>query len=125
MTKGQNKTKGFCFPPNEEMEQVIKRGEQPNFHQVNIGLRPSATPLEKVKYQLCKNILSYKHEHHLSVESIAKKLGLSKLTTEHLLYSHIDKFSFEEILGYANNLNISCQVQINLPYEREKATAEA
>jgi hypothetical protein len=122
LMKKENK---FTFPPENEIKKVLQRGNKNNFRRVNIGLTPNATPIERIKYDLCKTILCYKHDKNLSTEGLAQQLGLSLIKTEYILYGHIDKFTFEELLGYVNNLSLSCQIKINLPYEREKATAKA
>jgi len=120
-----NKENKFTFPPESEIKKVLQRGSKPNFRRVNIGLTPNATPLERTKYDLCKTILRYKHDNNLRTEDLAQQLGLSTVKTEHILYSHINKLTFEELLGYTNNLHLPCQIKINLPYEREKATTKA
>jgi|SRR6185369_700093 len=120
----ENKSK-FTFPPESEIKKVLQRGSKPNFRRVNIGLTANATPVERTKYNLCKTILRYKHDHNLRTEDLAQQLGLSLVKTEYILYSNIAKLTFEELLGYANNLHLPCQIKINLPYEREKATAKA
>lgn len=120
-----SKVNKFTFPPETEIKKVLARGNKPNFRRVNIGLTPNATPAERTKYDLCKTILCYKHDKNLHTEELAQQLGLSAIKTEHILYSHIDKLTFEELLGYANNLHLPCQIKINLPYERDKATVKA
>ncbi|CAG8835766.1 2749_t:CDS:1, partial [Racocetra persica] len=67
----------FSFPPEEELRKLLKRVEQPNYRRVNIGLRPNATPTEKAKYKLCKDILRYKQENQLKTEDVAQHLGIS------------------------------------------------
>ncbi|CAG8602543.1 590_t:CDS:1, partial [Diversispora eburnea] len=99
----------FTFPPETEIKKVLQRGSKPNFRRVNIGLTPNATPLERAKHDLCKTILRYKHDNNLRTEDIAQKLGLNLVKTEYILYSHIDKLTFEELLGYANNLYLPYQ----------------
>ncbi len=72
MNKG-NKSK-FTFPPEVEIKKVLQRGSKPNFRRVNIGLTPNATPVERTKYDLCKNILRYKHDQNLRTEDLAQQL---------------------------------------------------
>src|SRR6266516_2108417 len=101
----------FSFPPEEEIKKLLKRVEQPNYRRVNIGLHPNATPAEKAKYKLCKDILRYKQEN--------------KLTTEYILFSHIDKFHLDELINYADSLHLHFQLTINGLHVSQKTTAEA
>ena len=108
--------KQFTFPPKTEMQRVLKRFADPNYHRVNQGLAPWATDLDKAKYKLCKSILRYKQESNLTSKDISKQLGITTLKAEYILYSHIDKFTLDELASYANNLHVPCQVKFNIPY---------
>ena len=114
--------KKFTFPPKEELERVRKRIALSD-RRTNIGLPPNASPIEKAKYKLCKIILGYKQDNDLTTKKIAKQLGLTITKTEQILYSHIDKLTFEELIGYANCLHVPCQLRINIPYG-QKASAK-
>ena len=110
----------FTFPPQEELERVRKRTALSD-RRTNIGLPPNASPIEKAKYKLCKTILGYKQDNNLTNKEIAKQLGLTVTKTEQVLYSHIDKLTFEELIGYANYLHVPCQLRINIPYGQKTA----
>ncbi len=115
----------FSFPPEEEIKKVLKRVEQPNYRRVNIGLHPNATPAEKAKYKLCKDILRYKQENKLTTEDMAQKLELNIPKTEYILFSHIDKFHLDELINYADSLHLPFKLTINGLHVSQKATAEA
>ena len=117
--------KKFSFPSEAEIKKVLERTEQPNYHRVNIGLHPKATPVEKAKYKLCKSILSYKRENKLTTEETAKKLGLNVPRVEYILFSHIDQFHLDELINYADNLRLPFKLVINGSHDNQKATAEA
>ncbi|CAJ0845080.1 8003_t:CDS:10 [Entrophospora sp. SA101] len=99
----------------ENKENVVKRIGKSD-RRTNIGLSANATPIDKAKYKLCKSILSYKKENNFATKDIAQQLGLTIAKTESILYSHVDKLAFEELVHYANNLHVPCQLRINLPY---------
>src|SRR6266511_3307044 len=115
----------FSFPPEEEIKKVLKRVEQPNYRRVKIGLHPNATPAEKAKYKLCKDILRYKQENKLTTEDMAQKLELNIPKTEYILFSHIDKFNLDELINYADSLHLPFKLTINGLHVSQKATAEA
>ena len=115
----------FSFPPEEELKKLLKRVERPNYRRVNIGLRPNATPAEKAKYKLCKDILRYKQENQLKTEDIAQHLGISIAEAEYILFSHIDQFRLDELIKYADNLHLPFKLTINSSYAEQKSTAEA
>ena len=124
-SRASSSDKKFSFPPEEEIKKVLKRVEQPNYRRVNIGLHPNATPAEKAKYKLCKDILRYKQENKLTTENIAQKLELNIPKTEYILFSHIDKFHLDELINYADSLHLPFKLTINGLHVSQKATAEA
>ena len=124
-SRAKSTDKKFSFPPEEEIKKVLKRVEQPNYRRVNIGLHPNATPAEKAKYKLCKDILRYKQENKLTTEDMAQKLELNIPKTEYILFSHIDKFHLDELINYADSLHLPFKLTINGLHVSQKATAEA
>jgi len=114
------RVKRFTFPPKEEFERVVKRARRSD-RWTNIGLAPDATPLDKAKYKLCKDILRYEQDNDLTTKDIAKQLKLSIYRAEYILYSHIDKLTLDELITYANILNIPRQLRINIPYGQTTA----
>ena len=124
--KNNNKQeiKKFSFPPEVEIKKLLKRVEQPNYRRVNIGLHPNATPAEKAKYKLCKDILHYKQENKLTTEDIAQKLELNIPKTEYILFSHIDKFRLDELINYADSLHLPFKLIIRGLHVSQKTTAE-
>ena len=110
--------KEFNFPPQEEMEKVIKRFSDPNYNRVNIGLMPDASELDKTKYNICQSISRYKRVNKLTPGELAKKVGISKEKTDHILFGRITEFNLEELVSYTEKLNGHVEVKIN--YDGEK-----
>jgi len=54
--KNTNNRQKFTFPPQEELERVIKKFSDPNCKEINIGLMPDASELDKTKYDICQSI---------------------------------------------------------------------
>jgi predicted XRE-type DNA-binding protein len=124
-SRASSSDKKFSFPPEAEIKKLLKRVEQPGFRRVNIGLHPNATPAEKAKYKLCKDILRYKQENKLTTEDIAQKLGLNTPQTEYILFSHINKLHLDELINYADSLHLPFKLIINGLHASQKTTAEA
>jgi len=83
MTKNK---KEFAFPPEKEMEKVIKRFSDPNYNRVNIGLMPDASELDKSKYNICQSISCYKRINKLTPGELSKKIRISKERTKDILF---------------------------------------
>ena len=88
---------------------IIKKLSDPKY-EGNIGLTLDATPLEKVKYELCQSILTYKQNKKISTEKLAEKIKLSIPETKELLFGHINKFTFDRLIAYVAELGINLQI---------------
>ena len=115
--------KEFSFPPEEEMEKVIKRFSDPNYNRVNIGLMPNASELDKAKYEICQSISRYKRINKLTPNELAKKIKISKEKTDDILFGRITNFNFEELVSFTEKLNGHLQLKID--YDGEKASVRA
>jgi hypothetical protein len=114
------KKKEFTFPPQEEIERVIKRMTQPGYRRINKGLKSNATTEEKIKYNLCKSIVRHAIKNNLTEEKITKKLKVDQEKLEYILFCHIDKLNFEELTSYVDSLHIPLEIKINNQYGQER-----
>jgi hypothetical protein len=112
MKKELNNKKQFAFPPEEEIQKVIKRMTQPGYRRINKGLLPNATTEEKIKYDLCQNISRYARENNLTEKELGKKLGIDQVKTECILFCHIDKLILGELIAYVDNLHIPVEIRV-------------
>lgn len=98
--------KEFSFPPEEEMEKVIKRFSDPNYNRVNIGLMPDASELDKSKYNICQSISHYKRINKLTSEELTKKLEINQEKTEDILFGRVAKLDLESLVYLTEKLEI-------------------
>jgi hypothetical protein len=113
----------FSFPPEKEMQRVIKRFADPNYNRVNIGLMPDASELDKAKYSVCQSISRYKRINKLTPGKLAQRIGISQAKTDDILFGRITKLNFEELASYAEKLNGHFQLKVD--YDNETASARA
>src|SRR5437016_13950051 len=99
MTKRQ-----FTFPPEKELEKVIKRFSDPHYRRVNQGLKPNATTEEKIKYELCENISHHTRENDLAEKELGQKLGIDQIKIEYILLCQLNKLSLKALNSYVDKL---------------------
>src|SRR4051812_43010819 len=114
----KNSKKPFAFPPEAEMQKVIKRFSDPNYNRVNIGLTPNASELDKTKYEICQSISRYKRVNKFTSGELAKKIRITKEKTEDILFGRITEFNLDELVSYTEKLNGHMEIKIN--YDGEK-----
>ncbi|CAG8649493.1 17465_t:CDS:1, partial [Cetraspora pellucida] len=98
-------------PPKKVVDSIRKEMTNPNFPYKNIGLSPSATPLEKNKYEICQKILAYKQDNNLTTEKVAKSIQLTAPETEDIFFARINKFTLDRLMDYAARLGIILQIK--------------
>jgi predicted XRE-type DNA-binding protein len=92
---------------NQEKQEYKKYLEElcdPNYQGGSWSLPENATPLEKAKHEICKQIVIYIQDNNLSVMEIAQKIQLSKAEAEDILYYRIDYFTLDRLVTYATRL---------------------
>jgi hypothetical protein len=111
------------FPDKTEIERITKYFSDPNCKEINQGLMPNASELDKAKYSICQSISRYKRVNNLTPAELARKLGINQAETDDILFGRIAELSFEELASYAEKLNGHMELKIN--YDDEKASQKA
>ena len=111
--------KQYGFPEEAEIQKVIKRMAQPNYNQINIGLRPDASELDKVKYEICQSISRYKRINNLSEKELGKKIKISQAKLDDILFGRITGFNLDELISYTEKLNGHLELKIKVKYDGE------
>ena len=91
-SRAKNADKKFSFPPEAELERITKYFADPNCKEINIGLMPNASELDKAKYDICQSISRYKRINKLTPNELAKKLKISQEKTDDILFGRIGKW---------------------------------
>ena len=119
----KNLNKKPIFPDEKEIERITKHFSDQNCKEINIGLSPNATELDKAKYDICQSISRYKRINKLTPDELAKKIRISKEKTDDILFGRITNFNLEELVSYTEKLNGHMEVKIN--YDGENVPARA
>src|SRR3954454_3506952 len=98
------------FGKNTEIEAVLRKLTRPGYQNSNLALPEDATVVEKFKYEICKSIARYKLRNKLSLETMAELLDLDKKSMDKLLCCHITLFDLEDLVVYAEELEIPLKV---------------
>lgn len=119
--KSSNNRQKFTFPPEEELERVIKYFSDPNCKEINQGLTPNASELDKAKYNICQSISRYKRVNNLTPAKLAQKIGINQEKTDDILFGRINELDLNELISYTEKLNGHLELKVD--YGSEKAPA--
>jgi len=111
---------------NPEFEKILQEAEDPkNIGQGSWALPRNANALQKAKYELCKQILIYKQDNHLSTTEIAQRINLTDSETKDILHYHIDYFTLDRLITYAERLLTPNEVKIIVEPKKEDQASHA
>jgi predicted XRE-type DNA-binding protein len=85
----------MTFPSEKELAKMRKKMEKV---EGSLLLSPKATPLEKLRYEICKQFVIYARVHNLKSKELAKLVGVDEsLMSKVLRYRH-DRFSTDKLV---------------------------
>ena len=61
-------------------------------------ISPNATPLQKLRWDLCQKFVRYTREHDLTQDQLAELLGVDKAKVSKILHHRIDEFSTDRLV---------------------------
>lgn len=83
------------FPNEKELSKIRKKLEKA---EGSLALSPNATPLEKLRYEICRQFVIYQREHNLKAKELAKIVGVDEsLMSKILRYRH-QRFSTDKLV---------------------------
>lgn len=110
MVKNNNQpNKNYQYPPRDK--EILAKMKHPDY-EGNFLLPNEATLLDKTKYRICKQILSYEYDNKLTIEELATRINLSVPETKEILLCHIHKFTLDRLTAYLANLFPAVEIGI-------------
>lgn len=83
------------YPSEKELAKMRKKLEKT---EGSLLLSPHATPLEKLRYEICRQFVIFCREHDLKSKELAKIVGVDEsLMSKVLRYRH-DRFSTDKLV---------------------------
>ena len=90
------------FPSEQELAKMRKKLEKV---EGSLVLSPKATPLEKLRYEICRQFVIYQREHDLKCKELAKIAGVDEsLMSKILRYRH-DRFSTDKLIEILSKIH--------------------
>ena len=98
----------------QEFEKYLQKIEDPDYNGQDVSwhLPENANPVEKAKYELCERILGYQQDNNLNDEEMANKIKVTIGEVRDILYCHINYFTLERLITYAESLFSTLEIKI-------------
>lgn len=78
----------------------------------SLALPKSATYVDRLKYDLCKRIISHVRINRITQVELARKLGIDPARVSEITNYKIDKFTIDTLLTYNRSLDPDFEVKI-------------
>jgi hypothetical protein len=86
----------------EQIAEQIAEGTYRGY--INQGLAADASLTDRLKYQLCKEIVTYYRHHDLIFADLAAKLNLEIKQVKDILYCYLDRLELNELAQHTDRL---------------------
>lgn len=90
------------FPDKKHLNKVRTKLEKT---EGTLMLDPNATPLDKLRWDICQKFVQYKAEHEISQDELADMVGVDKAKISKILHHRIDEFSTDRLIALCQQLN--------------------
>lgn len=90
------------FPSEKELAKMRKKLEKA---EGSLMLSAKASPIEKLRYEICRQFVIYQREHDLTCKDLAKLIGVDEsLMSKILRYRH-DRFSTDKLVEMLSKIH--------------------
>ncbi|CAG8757246.1 9762_t:CDS:1, partial [Cetraspora pellucida] len=97
----------------QEFEKVLQELEDPkNIGQGSWALPRNATPLQKAKYKLCRQLLAYQMENKLTDREMRERTNLSQDKLEDILFYRLGKVNSEVLIEAVSRVYAPCEIEV-------------
>ncbi len=83
------------FPTEKELKTIRKKLST---KQGSLVLSKNASPIEKLRFDICKQFVIYKREHNLKSKELAKIVGVDTSIISKVLKYRNDRFSTDKLI---------------------------
>ena len=97
------------FPNKKQLEKVRARLEKA---EGTLMLEPDATPLERLRWDICQKFVQYKAEHHMTQEELGEYLGIDKAKISKILHHRIEEFSTDRLMKLYQGLKPRMKITV-------------
>ncbi|CAH1755640.1 7377_t:CDS:2 [Entrophospora sp. SA101] len=99
---------------SEDFKKYLSEIESPNYDGPDISqaLSTNTSPIDKAKYKVCEKILAYQQDNNLPIEEVARKIQLTTAETKDIFHYHLNCFTLDRLLTYANRLLSPTEIEI-------------
>ena len=99
----------MAFPKSDQLKKMRQKLENA---EGTLMISPDASPLEKLRWDLCQKFVLYKKKHRITQDEMAEILGVDKAKVSKILRYRIDEFSTDRLITLYQLLNPATKIRV-------------
>src|ERR1700757_3707753 len=106
------------FPSEKELREVreaLSKGPAARM------LRPNASSVERLKFSLCEQFVSYLLDHKLTQRELAEKIGIDESLMSKIVHYNFDDFTIDRLVKYLSILFPKADLEISIKNKKKVA----
>jgi predicted XRE-type DNA-binding protein len=77
-------------------------------------LHPAATPIDKIKHDICREFVVYKNSSKITQKALAAKIGIDEALMSKILHYNIDEFTIDRLLKFLTTLRPNARLKFEV-----------
>ena len=96
----------MSYPDKDRIFKVLDKTKSSKLKSTEV-LDASASPIDKMKFNICQRILKFKRENEYSNLELAEIIGVGPAVVSRILHCQISRFKVDSLLTYYFSLVVS------------------
>ncbi len=90
------------FPSEKQLAKIRKKLDK---SEGSLVLPPKASPLEKFRYEICRQFVIYQREHNLKCKELAKIVGVDESIMSKVLRYRSERFTTDKLIQMLSKIH--------------------
>ena len=97
------------MPDSKSIKKTLKKLEKA---EGTLMISPDATPLERLRWDLCQKFIVYKRKNKLNQKQLSEKLGVDEAKMSKILRHRIEEFSTDRLMNLYQQLDPEIKIRV-------------
>lgn len=99
------------FPSEKQLKKIRKELSK---GMASKPLSENASPVDKIKHSICKQIVIYMNEHKLTQRALAEKIDESEALVSKVVHYHFEEFTIDRLVKFLARLHPDAELKIEV-----------
>ena len=99
------------FPSEAELKEMRERLSKGPSSKI---LPKNATAIDRAKYAICREIVSYKNQNNMTQRGLAEKIGEHESLISKVVHYNIDEFTIDRLMKFLGAIYPNAEIKINV-----------